>query len=128
MRLALRILLGFVAFTAIPSGLLLMLQPDGSWLQLSTQLLQTAPFHTFFIPGLVLCLLVGSANLLALVKQLQQGTNAFWYTLTAGILIGGWIIVQIALIRTFFWMQWIYLLCGFFIILISLQLKHKELI
>lgn len=128
MRLALRILLGFVAFTALPSGLLLILKPDGSWLQLSTNLLKTSPFHSFLLPGIVLCLLVGGANLVAFVKHLQQGSKAFWYTLTAGVLIGGWIVGQVALIRTFFWPQWLYLLCGFFIILMSLQLKHKELI
>lgn len=128
MRLALRILLGFVAFTALPCGLLLILKPDGSWLQLSTNLLTTSPFHSFLFPGIVLCLVVGGANLVAFVKHLQQGTHAFWYTLSAGILISGWIVVQVALIRIFFWPQWIYLLSGFFIILISLQLKHKELI
>jgi hypothetical protein len=71
---------------------------------------------------------VGGGNLLALLLHLRQGTNAFWYTLTAGILIAGWIVVQISLIRTFFWLQWMYLLSGFFIVLITLQLKHKELI
>ncbi|HMO31454.1 MAG TPA: hypothetical protein PKE63_10750 [Lacibacter sp.] len=128
MRLALRILLAFVAITAIPCGLLLVLRPDGSWLGLSTTLLQPTPFRSFLVPGLILSLLVGSANLQALVVHLRQGTNAFWHTLTAGVLIAGWIVVQIALIREFFWMQWLYLLAGFFIILISLQLKHKELI
>ncbi len=127
MKKVLLILLGFVAFTAIPSGVLLMVQNKGAF-GLSVDLLKTTPFDTFLIPGLILCLVVGSGNLLAFYYNLRNRDSSFWWSLAAGILTGGWIAVQIALIREFFWLQWLYLLTGIFILLITLQLKHRELI
>jgi hypothetical protein len=127
MRTMLMIMLGFTAFTAIASGILLMLKPDDG-LGLSPELLTNTPFPNYFIPALVLTVIVGGSNLIAFLKTVQNKKSWFFWSVISGIVICGWIIVQIILIREFFWLQWLYLLIGFFILLITLQLRHKELI
>lgn len=127
MRTVLIIMLAFTAFTAIPSGVFLMLKPNYAF-GMPLDLLQNTPFHNFFIPGLVLSIVVGGSNLIGFYKVFKKQQSWFFWSLISGIMICGWIIVQIILIHEFFWLQWLYLLIGFFTLLVTLQLKHKELI
>ena len=127
MRTALLVLMTFVAITAIPSGMVLMIRPTDP-LGMSPELLKATPFHNFFFPGLVLTVVVGGVHAMAF-GFLMLGKEYFLrWTILAGLSIVGWIFVQILLIHEFFWLQWVYLLIGFFILLMGLQLKHKELI
>jgi hypothetical protein len=54
--IVLQFLLGIGAFF---SGLLMMLFPNGNAMQMPLSLIESSPFHNFFIPGLLLCLFVG---------------------------------------------------------------------
>jgi hypothetical protein len=54
--IVLQFLLGIGAFF---SGLLMMLSPNGGIMQMPLSLIERSPFHSFFIPGLILCLFVG---------------------------------------------------------------------
>jgi len=53
------ILLAILGFGAVLCGLMLMIAPDGSLIQLSPTLMQGSPFANYFFPGLVLFLFVG---------------------------------------------------------------------
>lgn len=127
MRTALLLLLGFVAVTAIPSGLVLMIRPSDAF-GMSTALLERTPFPNFFLPGLILAVVVGGIHATAFGFLMLGKEHFLRWTLLAGLSIAGWILVQLLLIHEFFWLQWVYLLTGFFILLMGLQLKHKELI
>jgi len=48
-----------LGFGAVVSGVMLMISPDGSLMQLPLYLIKSSPFMNFFIPGLILCLLLG---------------------------------------------------------------------
>lgn len=52
----LQILLGF---GAVVSGGLLMLSPDGSWMHMPLSVIEGSPFINFFIPGVILFILLG---------------------------------------------------------------------
>lgn len=127
MRNMLMIILGFTAFSAVTSGIILMLKPDDG-LGLSPELLTNTPFPNYFIPALILTVIVGGSNLFAFIITVKRKNSWFFWSVISGILICGWIIIQIILIREFFWLQWLYLLVGLFTVLVTLQLKHKELI
>ena len=106
----------------------MLFSPDGSTLQLSPLLLTGTPFKDFTIPGFVLLFIVGVSNLVATFTLMHRQKNAFSFSLAAGVLICGWIIVQIILTGVLFWLQFVYLAAGISIILISFQLKGKALI
>jgi hypothetical protein len=125
MLLFLSILVAFVGFTAFISGFIMICKPDGHYLGLSTTLLKHTPFKSFFLPGVLLAMLIGGVNLLAVFLLLTDSNSAYIFAFAAGILLFGWIIVQMLLIKSFHSLQDLYLLIGFLIIIISYQFIGK---
>lgn len=125
MKTLLDILLFFVAITALISGVIIILYPDGSMMQMSTDLLKTSPFKTFLIPGIVLTVFVGGSSAVALVLNILKNKRRYEWAIAAGVMTCGWVIVQMVLINIFFWLQFVYLGLGILMILIAYQLKGK---
>lgn len=125
MKTLLDILLFFVAITALISGVIIILHPDGSMMQMSTDLLKTSPFKTFLIPGIVLTVFVGGSSAVALVLNILKNKRRYEWAIAAGVMTCGWVIVQMILINIFFWLQFVYLGIGILMILIAYQLKGK---
>ena len=86
-----------VALGAIPSGLSMIIRPDGSGLGFTTDYLVNAPFSDFLIPGIVLFSVIGLCNgagvFLSLLRKPQAGS--------AGILLGIFLMAWI-LLETYF--------------------------
>jgi hypothetical protein len=126
MKTLLLILVAFTGFTAAISGLLIISNPaDGGVINLSINLLKETPFNNFLIPGIILTAMVGGTNLLALFYIIQRKANRYNWAMAGGLMISGWIIVQMILIRQISWLQFFYLIIGLLIILIAYQLKGK---
>jgi hypothetical protein len=125
MRTILFILISFVALTATISGLLLAANPDGEMFNLSTSLLQETPFRDFRIPGILLAISVGAVNLLAVFFNIQRHIKRYDWAMAGGIMLAGWIVVQMILIQTVYWLHFLYLGIGVLIILLAFQLKGK---
>lgn len=53
------IITAFLGFSAVVSGAMLMIAPDGSLMGMPVSTMQGAPFKDFFIPGLILALFLG---------------------------------------------------------------------
>lgn len=128
MRTILFILVCFIALTAIPSGLMMISSPDGILLKLDPGLLKSTPFKNFMAPGILLTILVGVTNLLAVISNMMRHHSRYNWALAGGIMISGWTIVQMILINTVSWLHFIYLGAGIIIVLMAFQLKGKPLI
>ncbi len=128
MKKALIIITSLVGLTSIVCGAMLVGNPDGSWLQLTPSLLKYNVFKDFLIPGFVLLILVGGSNSLAAVALLLQQKRAGLFSLFGGLMINGWIVVQVILTGVLFWLQFVYLGAGISIWMLSLQLREKKLI
>ncbi|MBS1510305.1 MAG: hypothetical protein JST86_05650 [Bacteroidetes bacterium] len=125
MKYLLLLLLSFVAVTALVSGAIICIDPGGSFMQLNPAVLQNTPFHNFLIPGLVLTFVVGASNAAAVLLLVRRSPAQFNAALFAGLMITGWITVQVLLIQTFHWLQLVYVVAGVFIMLSAYQLKGK---
>jgi hypothetical protein len=125
MRTILFILICFVALTATISGLLLISKPTGEIMGLPLSLLNQTPFKDFMIPAILLTVVVGGVNLLAVFYNLQRKANRYNWALAGGIIITGWIVVQMILIQTVHWFHLLYLAIGILMILLAYQLKGK---
>jgi hypothetical protein len=125
MKILLFILVSFIALTASLSGLLMISRPDSEILNLPIGLLEGTPFKDYLAPGILLTTIVGGVNLLAVLSNMQRHPNRYNWAITGGIVITGWIITQMILIRTLHWLHFIYLGIGFLIVLIAYQLKGK---
>ncbi len=125
MKTILILLTAIVALTSIPSGIMMMIRPDGALLQLDIAILHDTPFRNFFIPGMALSLIAGGSNLLACILNLKKHASRYDWSIVAGLMIGGWITVQIILIGLLHGLQIFYIAAAAFIILIAYQLKGK---
>lgn len=125
MRSLLFMLIYFVAFSALSTGLILILKPDGNSMGLTVNMLKSTPFHSFLIPGLLLVFIIGGVNLLALLLNIFHHPKTYKVTLAAGMIITGWIIAQFLLISSFSWLSGLYLVIGICISFLSWQLIRK---
>lgn len=125
MKTLLFILVSFIAITACASGLLLMSNPGGTLFKLSPALLATTPFKNYLVPGIILAVIVGGVNLLAVVYNIQRNARRYNWAMAGGFIMSGWIVVQALLTHTFHWLQFIYLGIGLLVVLMAYQLKGK---
>ena len=125
MKSLLFILVSFVAVTATLSGLIMISNPDGGVMNLPLSLLDGTPFKDFLIPGILLSTIVGGVNFLAVFYNIQRHVNRYNWAMAGGIMISGWIVVQMILIQAAHWLHFLYLGIGILIILLAYQLKGK---
>lgn len=125
MKSILFIMNSIVAVSAIISGILMVLVPDGSLLALSTGLLYETPFHDFLLPGVLLCSVVGGVNLTAVIFSLLNHPSRYNWAIAGGIVSGGWMLVEFIMISDIHWLQMVYMFCSVMIILTAYQLKGK---
>lgn len=125
MKSLLFILVSFIAVTSTLSGLLMISNPDGGIMNLPLGILNGTPFRNFLIPGILLTTIVGGVNLLAVFYNMQRHVNRYNWAMAGGIMISGWIIVQMILIHAVHWLHFLYLGIGILIILLAYQLRGK---
>ena len=125
MKTILFILVSFIAVTSTLSGLLMISKPDGGILNLPFSLLENTPFKNYMIPGILLTLIVGGINLIAVFFNMKRHSGRYNWAMAGGFVISTWILAQIILINAAHWLHFIYFGIGVLIILISYQLKGK---
>lgn len=100
--------LSFNALTAIGGGVMLMtggMQPPAAWLA-------NTVFTGYFIPGLLLAVVVGGSALLAAIARAVDRPSAGVLALLSGALLCVWIIDEIALVQAYSWLQLLYFSLG----------------
>lgn len=120
------VLLIFNSMGAFTGGYLLMRYPDGHALQLAPSLLQHTPFKNFFLPGLILMLANGAFSVLVSWMLLVQKPLAHVALMVQGVILGGWIVVQMLMIRTVFFLHIIFLLVAFAFLILGYLLRPSK--
>lgn len=105
----------FLALNAMAGGLMLMLAPDGSLLQLPLSFLHTHLFQDFFWPGAVLFSVLGLGHAVGFILSLRRSAHATGAARMLALATLGWIMVQLFLTEPF-WLQ------GFIAALAALEL------
>lgn len=128
MRNFLLLLLLFSGISASISGILLILSPDGELIKLPSYLIEGTIFKNYLIPGLILALMVGVTNLTAFTFLFVRRKNGWKWSLGAGVILTGWILAQMIIIRQSNWLHMIYLGIGLCILFITWQLRGKWIV
>ncbi len=128
MKSFLLFLIVFVTITVNVMGLILMCFPDGSILNLTVTILNKTVFKDFQLPGIILTLTVGVSNLIALYFLIEKVNKKYNYALLAGWLLFFWCSTQLFFIREYISIAIFYLFIASSIILVSYQLKGKNLV
>lgn len=80
-------------------GGLLVLVPSGEALKMSEAMLWRTPFDSFQVPGLVLFVVIGLGSLLTAGRVLRRGAQYPYYVMVQGVLLFGYIAVEMVTIR-----------------------------
>lgn len=119
------VLLVFNVIGAFYGGINLILHPDGSSIGLSLDVLKHKPFNDFLIPGILLLAANGLFGLVVLATVLINYRKYPWFLMAQGVILSAWIVIQVGLIQTIFFLH--YLLGGIGIALIILgRLQHVQ--
>ena len=116
----------FLAVGALAGGAILFFSPDGSAFGMPLSLLEHSGFTTFRIPGLVLFVVNGLFPLLSAIATLRRLPWAAQSVMAVGVLLVGWITVQVALLRSFSApLHGLYLLLGLVIAALGLSMHRS---
>jgi hypothetical protein len=102
----------FVALSALPCGVLLMIFPSGAALNMRLSMLKGSPFASFSWPGLILFAVigVGHAAATALSFRCHRFAGPAGAVMGLGLMI--WIFVQASMIGGGHWLQYLYFALG----------------
>ncbi len=98
-KLVVIILLILTAINALIAGGMFIFDPSGQKMGMTTDYLQFSPFESFLIPGIVLFTVNGILNLFAAFLAIGKHYRANMMILFQGILLCGWIFMQVLLVR-----------------------------
>jgi hypothetical protein len=92
-------LLVVTAVNALVAGALFVWEPSGSAMGMDVSYLGPSPFDNYFIPGMVLFFVNGVMNIVAAMATLRNHRWANRLVVLQGILLVGWILAQVWMVR-----------------------------
>jgi len=101
-KISVILMLLFNGIGALYGGFSLITDPTGDKLQLPLNYLEPTPFRNYLVPGIVLLLVNGIFSFFTLSTIILKNKRASLYIMAQGILLSGWIIVQIILLQMFY--------------------------
>lgn len=93
-----------IAVTAIPVGVMLIVQPDGNLMQMPVSWLEHTPFTSYLVPGVLLLGMNGIGQLVAAVLIVIRHPLAPWLTGGLGVALMAWIAFQLLTVE-WMWLQ-----------------------
>jgi hypothetical protein len=104
-----------IAANAVYGGLGLMTTGLG----MPAQWLAGTPFASWVVPGAFLLLVVAAPMAVAAGLELRRSTRAYRASLAAGALLIGWILVQLVILRRYFFLQPVLAAAGVAVVLLA---------
>lgn len=115
-------LLAFGAANAFAGGYYGLAGADG----VPTEWLDGSPFRDYFVPSLILLTIVGGGLLFGAITVFARLDMARWAALSAGVVLLGWITVQIAIIGYVSWMQPATAIGGLLVVVLAWMLPRSS--
>ena len=121
-RYSLGSLLAFGALNAISGGYYGLSGAAG----VPTEWLDGSPFADYFIPSLILLVVVGGSFVMAAIVVFAGARIARVAALTAGIVVLGWLAAQVAIIGYVSWMQPATAIAGVLVLVLAWLLPNPR--
>lgn len=115
----------FNGLSALAGGIGLMSDPSGGNVAMKLEWLTGTPFSTFLIPGIILFVVNGMGNIggffFTLKKRIYAGGIGFIF----GVIMMGWIIVQVSMIGYMSFLQPLYFATGLLQMIFGFQFRAQ---
>jgi len=108
-RRALLVLLFFGAVSSLAGGVLGVFM-NGAGVPLAY--LESTPFTSYLVPGLILAVVIGGTQMSAAVSTLKRADHSNALSAVAGFGMIIWIFVELALMSEYSWLQTVYFAVG----------------
>lgn len=118
MKNALGILLLFLALNAFGGGYYGMAGAK----DVPVEWLEGSPFNNYFLPALILFVIVGGSSLTASLLVFRKHKKARTASFISAAIVLGWIVIQVAIIGYVSWMQPAIAILGCLILLLTYKL------
>lgn len=119
-------LLLLTAVNAVIAGCLFMIDPSGGKIGMSVAYLQHSPFTSFLVPGIVLLSVNGILNFIAAWATFKTKTYAPAFIMMQGVLLGGWIVIQVLMVQQVQLLHIIMFLVGFTLLVCGFILRKMN--
>lgn len=106
-------------------GIMLVRDPNGSTLHLPIAALKYTQFKDFIVPGCILTVVVGGSNFAASLTLFLEEKVAAVLTAFAGLVVIGWVVMEITLTHLINWLQFPYLLAGMLTVFLSIYKQTR---
>lgn len=120
-------LLFFTAINALIAGALFIADPSGKLMGMTADYLKDAPFSSFLIPGIVLFVVNGVLNVAAGIMTIRNHAATARFVILQGILLCGWIVVQILMVRDINALHIIMFTIGSLLVLLGIAQNRKTI-
>ena len=120
------VLQSLIGIGAVICGALLIIGPDGRYLQMPIDMLSKSPFRNFLIPGLILFLVNGVGNVVSAVLCFKMHRIAGFGGMFFGFGLIIWLFVQINMIGGGSWLQYLYFVLGILELLLGIVMREFE--
>lgn len=120
------LLLIITASSALVAGALFIIDPSGHKMGMSLTYLRFTPFISFLIPGIVLFTVNGLMNLIVAYLVIQQNKRSPQLIIIQGVILVGWIVVQVVMVRDFNFLHGSMLLIGSVLVVFGLKLRKSD--
>jgi hypothetical protein len=112
---------------AMYGGYNFITDPSGSSMQLPLSFLEHSPFSSYLIPGIVLITINGIFGFTVIILLLINHRAGKYFVVAQGGLLGGWILVQMMMLRTFYPpLHLSFLLIGAALVFLGFAMKSKH--
>jgi hypothetical protein len=107
-RVIAAIALAFLSITAIWGAVLLMQDPMGRPMDIPVSVLRHSPFHSFFIPGIILLVSNGLLPCAFSVATAFCRRGYGRWIAFQGCVLFGWITIEVMMLREVVWLHFLY--------------------
>jgi hypothetical protein len=111
---------------AFIGGIPMIAYPDGSANGISLAYLGHSPFTDYFIPGIVLVACNGVLSLLVFIGLILNVRHHAWWVMGQGIVLCGWIVIQMIMLREVNFLHVAFVLIGIALIVLGRYLGRFE--
>jgi hypothetical protein len=126
LKIIVSLLLLFNGIGAIYGGGNLIVYPDGSSILLSMDWLKHTPFQNYFVPGIILFVANGLFSIFVFICLLFNTRNYPILVILQGAILTGWIVIQMIMIMTVYFLHVILGSVGLALIILGIALRKSK--
>jgi hypothetical protein len=116
----------FLGLSGVIGAIPLLVNPSGEPWSMPQSLLQYSPFRSYFVPGIILLVANGLLSLWVLGLTVGKHPGFGWWVIAQGVVLLGWLIVEVAMLRLMVWPHYLYCAVGMALVISGIAIVRTH--